>query len=193
MSESFSYQEIFKIDDKKIEFEKVFPFEGELTNINKKKFLFLKESSLQKFSKLAFYYISHYLRSSHLSKLKKIITDNEASNNDKFVAFSLLKNANTAAGGVLPMCQDTGTAIILAKKGINIITSGKDAYYLSQGVYKCYLKHNLRYSQVAAKSMYEEKNTKNNLPAQIDIYSEGKNEYKFLFIAKGGGSANKTL
>ena len=91
------------------------------------------------------------------------------------------------------MCQDTGTAIILAKKGSNIITSGKDAYYLSKGVYECYLKNNLRYSQVAAKSMYEEKNTKNNLPAQIDIYSEGKNEYKFLFIAKGGGSANKTL
>ena len=91
------------------------------------------------------------------------------------------------------MCQDTGTAIILAKKGINIITSGKDAYFLSRGVYSCYLNNNLRYSQVAAKSMYEEKNTKNNLPAQIDIYSEGKNEYKFLFIAKGGGSANKTL
>ena len=175
MQESFSYQEIFKIDDKKIEFEKVFPFEGKSISFNKKKFLFLKDSSLQKFSKLAFYNISHYLRSSHLSKLKKIIKDNEASNNDKFVAFSLLKNANTAAGGVLPMCQDTGTAIILAKKGINIITSGKDAYYLSQGIYKCYLKNNLRYSQVAAKSMYEEKNTKNNLPAQIDIYSEGKN------------------
>ena len=193
MAESFSYQEIFKINDDKIEFEKVYPFEGDLVNFNKKKFLFIKESSLQKFSKLAFYNISHYLRSSHLSKLKKIINDNEASNNDKFVAFSLLKNANTAAGGILPMCQDTGTAIILAKKGNNIVTSGKDAYYLSQGVYKCYLKNNLRYSQVAAKSMYEEKNTKNNLPAQIDIYSEGKDEYKFLFIAKGGGSANKTF
>ena len=104
---------------------------------------------------------------------EKIITDNEASNNDKYVAFSLLKNANTAAGGILPMCQDTGTAIILAKKGINIITSGKDAYYLSKGVFNCYLKNNLRYSQVAAKSMYEEKNTKNNLPAQIEIIDEG--------------------
>ena len=179
MPESFSYQEIFKIDDDKIEFEKVFPFDGEIVSLNKKKLLFLRESSLQKFSKLAFYNISHYLRSKHLSMLKKIITDSEASNNDKYVAFSLLKNANTAAGGILPMCQDTGTAIILAKKGINIITSGKDGHYLSQGVYNCYLKNNLRYSQVAAKSMYEEKNTKNNLPAQIDIYSEGKNEYKF--------------
>ena len=127
MTESFSYQEIIKIGDRKIEFEKVFPFKGKLISINKKKFLFVKESSLQKFSRLAFYNISHYLRSGHLSKLKKIITDNEASNNDKYVAFSLLKNANTAAGGVLPMCQDTGTAIILAKKGANIITSGKDA------------------------------------------------------------------
>ena len=125
MAESFSYQEIFKINDDKIEFEKVYPFEGDLVNLNKKKFLFIKESSLQKFSKLAFYNISHYLRSTHLSKLRKIITDNEASNNDKYVAFSLLKNANTAAGGVLPMCQDTGTAIILAKKGINIIKIGR--------------------------------------------------------------------
>ena len=193
MPEKFSYQEIFDINDKTIEYEKVFPFEGEIVTLNKKKLLFVKESSLQKFSRLAFFNISHYLRSSHLSQLKKIILDNQASNNDKYVAFSLLKNANTAAGGVLPMCQDTGTAIILAKKGINIITSGKDAYFLSRGVYSCYLNNNLRYSQVAAKSMYEEKNTKNNLPAQIDIYSEGKNEYKFLFIAKGGGSANKTL
>ena len=144
MTESFSYQELFEINDEKIAFEKVFPFDGECVNLNSKKFLFLKESSLQKFSKLAFYNISHYLRSSHLSKLKKIVLDEGASNNDKYVAFSLLKNANTAAGGVLPMCQDTGTAIILAKKGSNIITSGKDAYFLSKGVYKCYLKNNLR-------------------------------------------------
>ena len=120
----FSYQEIFKINDDKVEFEKVYPFEGDIVKLNKKRFLFIKESSLQKFSKLAFYNISHYLRSSHLSKLKKIIKDNEASNNDKYVAFTLLKNANTAAGGILPMCQDTGTAIILAKKGININSPG---------------------------------------------------------------------
>ena len=139
MTESFSYQEIFKINDDKIEYEKVYPFEGKLINFNKKKFLFVKESSLQKFSKLAFYNISHYLRSSHLSKLKKIITDNEASNNDKCSIFTLKK------------CQYCGRRCFtnvsrywycnnLAKKGINIITSGKDAYYLSQGVYKCYLK-----------------------------------------------------
>ena len=193
MKEKFSYQKIFNIDEKKIEYEKVFPFEGKSIDIQNKKFLLVKESSLQKLSYLAFYNISHYLRSSHLSKLKKIILDKEASNNDKYVAFSLLKNANTSSGGILPMCQDTGTALIIAKKGVNVVTSGKDSFFLSKGVYNCFLKNNLRYSQVAAKSMYDERNTKNNLPAQIDIYSEGQHEYKFLFIAKGGGSANKTL
>ena len=168
MKEKFSYQEIFNIDDKEIEYEKVFPFEGESINIQKKKYLFLKDSSLQKLTSLAFYNISHYLRSSHLSKLKKIILDKEASNNDKYVAFSLLKNANTSSGGILPMCQDTGTALIIAKKGVNVLTSGKDSFYLSKGVYNCFLKNNLRYSQIAAKSMYDEKNTRNNLPAQID-------------------------
>ncbi len=193
MKEKFSHQEIFNINYKKIDFEKVFPFEGESLTVENKKFLFIKDSSLKKLSNLAFYNISHFLRSSHLSKLKKIILDKDASNNDKYVAFSLLKNANTSSGGILPMCQDTGTALVIAKKGVNILTSGKDSYFLSKGIYDCYLKNNLRYSQVAAKSMYDEKNTKNNLPAQIDIYSEGQNEYKFLFIAKGGGSANKTL
>ncbi len=193
MEKKFLHQEVFNIQDKGIEYEKVFSFDGEEIKIKNKKFLYVKENSLQKLSRLAFYNISHYLRSKHLSKLKKILNDKTASNNDKYVALTLLKNANTAAGGILPMCQDTGTAIIVAKKGVKVLTSGKDAYYLSKGVYDCFLKNNLRYSQVAAKSMYDEKNTKNNLPAQIDIYSEGTNEYNFLFIAKGGGSANKTF
>lgn len=189
----FENQELFIINDENIEYEKISDFEGEIVKIKKKNLLFIKEKSLQKLSELAFYNISHYLRSSHLLKLKKIINDKKASNNDKYVALTLLKNANTASGGILPMCQDTGTAIVLAKKGTQIITDNKDSYYLSKGIYNCFLKNNLRYSQVAAKTMYDEKNTKNNLPAQIDIYSEGKNEYKFLFIAKGGGSANKTF
>jgi len=189
----FENQELLIINDENIEYEKISDFEGEIVKIKKKNFLFIKERSLQKLSELAFYNISHYLRSSHLLKLRNIINDKKASNNDRYVALTLLKNANTASGGILPMCQDTGTAIVLAKKGTQIITNGKDSYYLSKGIYNCFLKNNLRYSQVAAKTMYDERNTKNNLPAQIDIYSEGKNEYKFLFIAKGGGSANKTF
>ncbi len=193
MKKKFSHEEIFNISDKDVEYEKVFPFQGEILNLKNKRFLYINDKCLQKLSKLAFYNISHYLRSKHLIKLKKILHDKEASNNDKYVALTLLKNANTASGGILPMCQDTGTAIIFAKKGVKVITSGKDTYHLSKGVYDCFTMNNLRYSQVAAKNMYDEKNTKNNLPAQIDIYSEGSYEYKFLFIAKGGGSANKTF
>ena len=134
MKEKFSYQKIFNIDEKKIEYEKVFPFEGKSIDIQNKKFLLVKESSLQKLSYLAFYNISHYLRSSHLSKLKKIILDKEASNNDKYVAFCLLKNANTSSGGILPMCQDTGTALIIAKKGVNVVTYGKDSFFFDSVV-----------------------------------------------------------
>ncbi len=141
----------------------------------------------------AFFDINHLLRTSHLAQLRKIIDDPQATDNDRFVALDLLKNANIAAGGVLPMCQDTGTAIISAKKGRKIWTDGNDKMALSQGVMEAYDRNNLRYSQVSAISMFEEVNTNNNLPAQIDIYAEGEDEYKFLFMAKGGGSANKTF
>ena len=180
----FTNQKIFSISDQNIEYEKISGFEGEIVKIKKKEFLFVKESSLEKLSELAFYNISHYLRSSHLLKLKNIINDKQASSNDKYVAITLLKNANTASGGILPMCQDTGTAIILAKKGTRVITDDKDSYYLSKGIYNCFLKNNLRYSQVAAKTMYDEKNTRNNLPAQIDIYSEGKMNINFYLLRK---------
>ncbi|CAK0753290.1 fumarase A [uncultured Gammaproteobacteria bacterium] len=136
--------------------------------------------------------INHLLRPGHLQQLRNILDDAEASANDRFVAYDLLKNANIAAGGILPMCQDTGTAIVMAKKGRRVWTEGGDEDALSEGIRDAYLKRNLRYSQLAPLSMYEEKNTKNNLPAQIDIYSEGEDAYKFLFMAKGGGSANKT-
>ncbi|WP_294537798.1 fumarate hydratase [uncultured Rhodoblastus sp.] len=136
--------------------------------------------------------INHLLRPAHLAQLRKILDDPEATGNDKFVAFDLLKNANIAAGGVLPMCQDTGTAIVMGKKGRRVFTHGGDEAALSQGVKDAYEKKNLRYSQLAPLSMFEEKNTRNNLPAQIDIYEEGEDYYKFLFMAKGGGSANKT-
>ena len=141
----------------------------------------------------AFMDINHLLRPGHLKQLASILDDPEATDNDRFVAFDLLKNANIAAGGVLPMCQDTGTAIVMGKKGRRIWTDGTDKTALANGIRDAYEKKNLRYSQLAPLSMFEEKNTKNNLPAQIDLYAEGEDAYKFLFVAKGGGSANKTF
>ena len=136
--------------------------------------------------------IAHYLRPAHLQQLRNILDDPEASDNDHFVALDLLKNANIAAGGVLPMCQDTGTAIIKAKKGQFVMTGGGDEAAIARGVYNTYLTSNLRYSQMAPLTMYEEKNTGNNLPAEIKIAAVDGDAYKFLFIAKGGGSANKS-
>ena len=144
-------------------------------------------------SEAAFTDINHLLRPAHLASLKRIVEDPEATENDKFVAYDLLKNANIAAGGVLPMCQDTGTAIIMGKKGRLVWTEGDDEAALAEGARDAYLKKNLRYSQLAPVSMFEEKNTKSNMPAQVEIYAEGEDAYKFLFIAKGGGSANKAF
>ncbi|MGA7197069.1 MAG: fumarate hydratase [Roseiarcus sp.] len=137
--------------------------------------------------------INHLLRPGHLAQLAKILDDPEATDNDKFVAYDLLKNANIAAGGILPMCQDTGTAIVVAKKGRRVWTDGADEEAIAHGIREAYRKKNLRYSQVAPLSTFEETNTGDNLPAQIDIAAEGEDSYKFLFIAKGGGSANKTF
>ena len=137
--------------------------------------------------------INHLLRPGHLRQLAAILDDPEATSNDKFVAYDLLKNANIAAGGVLPMCQDTGTAIVMGKKGRLVFTDGTDEDAVAEGVRDAYLKKNLRYSQLAPLSMFEETNTRSNLPAQIEIYAEGEDAYKFLFVAKGGGSANKTF
>jgi len=134
----------------------------------------------------------HLLRPGHLAQLKKIIDDPEASDNDRFVALELLKNANIASSGVLPMCQDTGTAIIMGKKGQDVWTDGDDEAALSEGILKAYTETNLRYSQVAPLDMFKEKNTGNNLPAQIDLFATKGGAYKFMFMAKGGGSANKT-
>jgi fumarate hydratase class I len=136
--------------------------------------------------------IAHLLRPGHLAQLRKILDDPEASPNDKFVALDLLKNANIAAGGVLPMCQDTGTAIVMGKKGQYVVTGGGDEEALSRGIYETYRTSNLRYSQMAPLDMYREKNTGSNLPAQIEIFATDGDAYKFLFMAKGGGSANKS-
>src|SRR5271169_6150358 len=141
----------------------------------------------------AFIDSAHLLRPGHLAQLRAILDDPEASANDKFVAFDLLKNANIAAGNVLPMCQDTGTAIVMGKKGQQIWTDGNDAAALSTGIRRTFTETNLRYSQLAPLSMYEEVNTGDNLPSQIDLFAEPGETYKFLFIAKGGGSANKSF
>ena len=159
-------------------------------------FLKIAPEVFEKLAEVAMHDIAHYLRPAHLSQLRKIMDDPEASDNDKFVALDLLKNANIAAGGVLPMCQDTGTAIVMGKRGQQILTEGTDEKPLSKGIYDAYTKLNLRYSQNAPITMWEEKNTGSNLPAQIELYADTapghENTYKFLFMAKGGGSANKS-
>src|SRR5271156_5071317 len=163
--------------------------------------LVVPREAMRALAEAAFTDINHLLRPAHLASLKSIVEDPEASDNDKFVAYDFLKNANIAAGGVLPMCQDTGTAIIMGKKGRLVWTDGSDEAALAEGARDAYLKRNLRYSQLAPISMFEEKNTKNNMPAQVELYAEGHNPdngeadaaYKFLFIAKGGGSANKAF
>jgi len=137
--------------------------------------------------------IAHLLRPGHLRQLRAILDDPEASGNDRFVARDLLKNACIAAGGVLPMCQDTGTAIIMGKRGGGVLTDGRDEEHLARGVYDAYTRLNLRYSQLAPLSMYTERNTGTNLPAQIELYAAPGHEYKFLLMAKGGGSANKSF
>ena len=155
-------------------------------------FLRVDPSALTLLTETAMRDIAHLLRPAHLQQLRNILDDPEASDNDRFVALDLLKNANIAAGGVLPMCQDTGTAIVKAKKGQFVLTGGGDEAAIARGVYNTYLTSNLRYSQMAPLSMYEEKNTGNNLPAEIKIAAVDGDAYKFLFIAKGGGSANKS-
>src|SRR5579884_2674244 len=156
-------------------------------------FLLVERETLRALAEAAFVDINHLLRPAHLKQLRKILDDPEASANDKFVAYDFLKNANIASGGVLPMCQDTGTAIIMGKKGRLVFTDGSDEAALAEGARDSYLKRNLRYSQLAPLSMFEEKNTRSNMPAQVEIYAEGEDAYKFLFVAKGGGSANKSF
>ena len=158
-------------------------------------FLKVTPAAIERLTEVAIHDINHYLRSEHLGQLASILKDPEASPNDRFVALDLLKNANISAGGVLPMCQDTGTALVMAKKGQQVLTDEKDEVTISRGIYNAYTTLNLRYSQLAPVNTWQEKNTGNNLPAQIEIYSstEHPEEYEFLFIAKGGGSANKSF
>ena len=156
-------------------------------------FLKVEPGALTLLTSVAMHDINHYLRSGHLQQLHNILEDPEASDNDRFVATELLQNANIAAGGVLPMCQDTGTAVIMGRKGEQVLTFGDDAEAISRGVYDTYLKSNLRYSQLAPLDMFTEVNTQNNLPAQIEIYSKPGDVYELFYMAKGGGSANKSF
>ena len=158
-----------------------------------RRFLTVAPELLTALTAEAMHDIAHYLRPAHLAQLRGIVDDPQASPNDRFVALDLLRNANIAAGGVLPMCQDTGTAIVMGKRGRHVLTDGRDAEAVARGVFDAYTKLNLRYSQLAPLTMWEERNTGSNLPAQIEIYAEGDDEYHFLFMAKGGGSANKSF
>jgi fumarate hydratase class I len=157
-----------------------------------RRFLTVEPEVLTRLTDEAMHDIAHYLRPAHLTQLRSILDDPAASPNDRFVALDLLRNANIAAGGVLPMCQDTGTAIVMGKRGRFVLTDGHDEEAIAKGVYDAYTRLNLRYSQLAPLTMWDEKNTGSNLPAQIEIYAEGDEAYKFLFMAKGGGSANKS-
>ncbi len=191
----FNYEDLLPIGPDETEYRLV-TTEGVSTFVAQgMEFLQVAPEAISALTAAAIHDISHYLRSAHLQQLKNILDDVEASPNDRFVALDLLKNANIAAGGVLPMCQDTGTAIVMGKKGQRTLTSEKDEVSVSRGVYDAFTNLNLRYSQMAPITMWEEKNTGNNLPAQIEIYSDSEhpNEYNFLFIAKGGGSANKSF
>jgi fumarate hydratase, class I len=157
-----------------------------------REFLQIEPDLLALLTEAAMRDIAHLLRPAHLRQLRSILDDPQASGNDRFVASDLLKNACIAAGGVLPMCQDTGTAIVMGKRGQQVLTDGRDEEHIARGVFAAYTKLNLRYSQLAPLTMWEERNTGSNLPAQIELYATGGGEYKFLFMAKGGGSANKS-
>ncbi|OIR06253.1 fumarate hydratase class I, aerobic [mine drainage metagenome] len=186
------YAEMFPLSGDDTEYVKISSDHVGTATFNGQTVVTVEPEALTLLAREAFRQISHLLRPAHLKQVRAILDDPEASDNDKFVALDLLKNANIAAGGVLPMCQDTGTAIIMGKKGQQVWTSGNDAAALSQGVANAYTELNLRYSQVSPLDMFEEVNTGNNLPAQIDLYATDGDAYKFLFMAKGGGSANKT-
>ncbi|GAT62736.1 MULTISPECIES: fumarate hydratase [Paludibacter] len=188
----FKYQEPFPLGKDKTEYYLLTKEHVSVSNFEGNEILKVEPEGLTKLARAAMHDLSFMLRPAHNEQVASILSDPEASQNDKAVALTMLLNAEIAAEGQLPFCQDTGTATIVAKKGQNVWTGGGDEEALSHGVYNTYTQDNLRYSQTVALDMYTEKNTGCNLPAQIDVYSINGNEYKFLFIAKGGGSANKT-
>ena len=192
MSE-YQYQPLFEFGPDTTPYRQLATEGVSIVTLDGQEFLRVDPSVLREVSRQAFDDIAHLLRPGHLAQLRRVVDDPESSPNDKFVAVELLRNANIAAGRVLPGCQDTGTAIVMGHKGERVLTEGNDAEALSHGVFDAYEQRNLRYSQLAPLDMYTEKNTGSNLPAQIEIYAEPGDEYELLFIAKGGGSANKTF
>jgi fumarate hydratase class I len=188
----FSFAELLPLGHDDTTYRKIANGGVETTRAFGRTFLEVDPEALTQLSRTAFRDIAHLLRPSHLRQLRAILEDPEASPNDRYVARDLLQNANIAAGGVLPMCQDTGTAIVMGKRGQQVLTDGRDEEHLARGVYDAYTTLNLRYSQMAPLTMWDEKNTGSNLPAQIELYATDGDAYKFLFMAKGGGSANKS-
>jgi fumarate hydratase class I len=189
----FHYQPLFESFEDHTTYRKLTSDHVSMTELNGREVLQVEPEALELLAAEAIRDVSHLLRSSHLAQLAKILEDPDASDNDRFVALELLKNANVAAGMVLPSCQDTGTAIVMAKKGEQVFTGVNDAEWLSKGIWRTYTETNLRYSQLAPLDMYDEKNTGTNLPAQLDLYTTTGNEYHFTFVTKGGGSANKSF
>ncbi|MCU0838149.1 MAG: fumarate hydratase [Rhodospirillales bacterium] len=192
MSSNYLHHEMFPLGEDTTPYRKLTADFVSTLTVNGREILEIDRLGLVMLADQAMRDCQHLLRPGHLAQLRKIIDDPEASANDRFVAFDLLKNAVIAAAGTLPMCQDTGTAIIMGKKGESVWVNGDDEAALSEGILKAYTERNLRYSQVAPLTMYEEVNTGTNLPAQIDLYAAKGDAYKFLFMAKGGGSANKS-
>lgn len=189
----FKYQKPFPIQKDDTQYKKISSDYVSIEQVGDREILRIDPKGLELLAEQALSDVSFMLRATHLQKLRNIIDDPEATDNDRFVAYNLLENAAVAVEGALPSCQDTGTAICVAKKGENVYTGAEDAEWISKGIFNTYQTKNLRYSQIVPLTMFEEKNSGNNLPAQIDIYAEKGNEYHFLFLAKGGGSANKTF
>lgn len=190
---SFAYQPVFELGEDETPYRLITTKGVSTVDIGGRSLLQIEPEALRELTYAAIRDISHLFRPGHLQQLRDILDDPEASANDRFVALQLLKNANVSAGMVLPSCQDTGTAIVLGKKGQDVFTDGDDEAAISEGISRTYQETNLRYSQMAPLDMYAEKNTGNNLPAQIELYAESGDAYKFLFMTKGGGSANKTF
>jgi len=195
MAPDFSYSDLLPLGKDSTKYRNLGTAGISTEKIGNREILTIAPEAIEALTSTAMHDISHYLRTAHLEQLASILKDPESSPNDRFVALDLLKNANISAGGILPMCQDTGTALVMAKKGQNVFTHSKDEEVISKGIYNAFTTLNLRYSQLAPVTTWEEKNTGNNLPAQIEIMadSDHPDEYNFLFIAKGGGSANKSF
>jgi fumarate hydratase, class I len=188
----FRYQPMFEVGEDEAPYRELSSDHVGEAELSGKRVLVVEPEALSLLASEAVRDISHLFRTSHLEQVRRILDDPEASDNDRFVALQMLKNANIAAGMILPSCQDTGTAIVVGHKGQYVLTRGSDEEALSRGIYETYTRTNLRYSQMAPLSMYEEKNTRTNLPAQIELYADEGDEYHFLFVTKGGGSANKS-